>query len=240
MSMTPTTKILVGALGTAALATLLHGPMGFGQNFINGLGGQAIAKVADIPGVTAKMDTENWMSRGVVLSGEATAEQKAAKLAAAAAIPGMAWAKWADGGAAVAATPAAPAESPATAETVANCQDDVDAAIKGKTVQFETGTATLSPASLSLIEALAKTIADCAGTKVEVAGHTDITGGDVANLALSKARADSVVAALVAKAVPADRLVPVGYGENKPIDPAATPSANAVNRRIEFAVATAG
>ena len=134
----------------------------------------------------------------------------------------------------------APVEAPATAETVANCQSDVDAAIKGKTVQFETGTATLSPASLSLIEALAKSIADCAGTKVEVAGHTDITGSDVANMALSKARAESVVAALVAKAVPADRLVPVGYGETKPLDPAATPAANAVNRRIEFAVATAG
>jgi outer membrane protein OmpA-like peptidoglycan-associated protein len=183
MAMSTTTKILVGALVTTALAWFLHAPMKFGENCA------AAAKpvIASAPPVTAS-------------------------------------------------APPAP-EAPATAEAVANCQTNVNETISGKTINFASGGSSIAVDSQPLIDAIAKSLTDCAGTTIEVAGHTDITGGDAANQRLSEERANSVVQALAAKGVPAERLVPKGYGETKPLDPATTPAAFAKNRRIDFTVA---
>jgi outer membrane protein OmpA-like peptidoglycan-associated protein len=150
--------------------------------------------------------------------------------------------------AATAATPAveqaAPAvvagvEAPATAEAIQACQTDVDTVIKGKTINFESGRAVIKADSLPLIDALAKSAKDCAGTTIEVAGHTDQQGGEAANQRLSEERANAVVAALVERGIPTNRLSPKGYGETKLLDQASTPEALAKNRRIEFSVAAA-
>jgi outer membrane protein OmpA-like peptidoglycan-associated protein len=131
-------------------------------------------------------------------------------------------------------------EAPATAEAVASCQTNVDTVTKGKKINFETSGATISAASMAEIDAIAAAVKDCAGTTMEVAGHTDITGGDAANMSLSQARADSVVKALTEKGVPANRLVAKGYGETQPKVPGASTAANAENRRTEFKLQTAG
>lgn len=136
-----------------------------------------------------------------------------------------------------AAPVAAAEEKPATAEAVANCQTKVDAIITGKTINFSSGGSAIAPESLALIESLANELKACAGTSVEVAGHTDKSGGDAANQRLSENRANSVVEALVQRGVPVQRLIPKGYGETTPVDPADTPAAYAKNRRIEFKVA---
>jgi OmpA-OmpF porin, OOP family len=131
-------------------------------------------------------------------------------------------------------------EAPATAEAVKNCQADVDTVIAGKTINFTSGGATIAPESLVLIESLAKALKACAGTQVEVSGHTDVTGGDAKNQTLSEARANSVVQSLVERGIPTDRLLPKGYGETAPLDPALSDAAHAKNRRIEFKVAASG
>ena len=133
-----------------------------------------------------------------------------------------------------------PAETPATAEQVASCQTQVDGVIKGKTIQFDSGTATIKADSVPLIDALATTLAPCAGTVVEVAGHTDLVGDEAANMTLSEARANAVVQALVAKNVPTSRLAAKGYGETKPAQAGESEAANSANRRIEFAVSAVG
>jgi outer membrane protein OmpA-like peptidoglycan-associated protein len=140
----------------------------------------------------------------------------------------------------VAAVPevAAPIEAPATVEAVTTCQTGVDAVIKGKTINFTTGGSAIAPESQPLIDAVAASLKDCAGTTIEVGGHTDTTGADAPNQRLSEERANSVVQALVGKGVPAERLSPKGYGESKPLDPALNAAAHAKNRRIEFTVAT--
>ena len=185
--MSNTVKILIGAIATAVLAWLLHGPFGFGQKCA--VQGQAAVPEATAPAVPAA---------------------------------------------------ASVAEAPATVEAVTNCQTGVDEVIKGKTINFTTGGSAIAVDSQPLIDAVAASLKDCAGTTIEVGGHTDTTGGDAPNQRLSEERANSVVQALVAKGVPAERLAPKGYGESKSLDPALNAAAHAKNRRIEFTVATTG
>jgi outer membrane protein OmpA-like peptidoglycan-associated protein len=90
-----------------------------------------------------------------------------------------------------------------------------------------------------MVDALAAKLGPCQGTKVEVAGHTDLTGVAANNQRLSEERANTVVAALVAKGVPTARLTPKGYGQTKPVMPGTTAEANTKNRRIEFSVMAA-
>ena len=73
-------------------------------------------------------------------------------------------------------------------------------------------------------------------TFVEVAGHTDSIGSAEYNQHLSERRAQSVAAYLQSRPVRADRLLPVGAGENRPIASNATPEGQASNRRVEITI----
>jgi OOP family OmpA-OmpF porin len=137
-----------------------------------------------------------------------------------------------------AVTPAVPAETPATAESVASCQTGVNAVISAKKINFGSGNAVITEFSKPTVDAVAAAVKECAGTQIEVGGHTDQMGDDASNMALSEARANAVVAALVAGGVPKERLTAKGYGETKLLDPASSRDALAKNRRIEFGVAT--
>ena len=70
--------------------------------------------------------------------------------------------------------------------------------------------------------------------RVQVEGHTDSTGNAKKNKKLSQARASSVVAALVERGIGRSRLVPVGFGPDRPLDPAKNKAAYEKNRRVEF------
>jgi OOP family OmpA-OmpF porin len=73
-----------------------------------------------------------------------------------------------------------------------------------------------------------------ADLKLEVAGHTDNTGSDEANQALSDKRAASVKTSLTAKGIPADRLDSMGYGSSVPAASNDTPEGKQTNRRVEL------
>jgi OmpA-OmpF porin, OOP family len=122
---------------------------------------------------------------------------------------------------------------------VDTCQADLDNAMNGKTIEFDTGKATIRQIPNALLDNIAAVAQKCPAAKVEVAGHTDSRGSDVTNQALSQARAEAVVAYLVSKGVAADRLTSKGMGETAPLDPAETPEAFQKNRRIEFNVSAA-
>jgi OmpA-OmpF porin, OOP family len=139
---------------------------------------------------------------------------------------------------------AAPIAAVATPEAtvvpaaVVDCQKNVDAAIAGKTINFVTGKAVIAADSKALLDAIGVSLKDCAGTTVEVAGHTDRVGDAGMNLSLSQARADAVAKALADRGVPADRMVAKGYGETMPVDPNG-PENNAADRRTAFTVSQA-
>ncbi len=73
---------------------------------------------------------------------------------------------------------------------------------------------------------------------MEIAGHTDSQGREEMNLALSRSRADAVLAALMARRVLTSSLTAKGYGEAEPIADNATEEGREANRRIEFRLRT--
>jgi outer membrane protein OmpA-like peptidoglycan-associated protein len=103
-----------------------------------------------------------------------------------------------------------------------------------ETIQFETGSATLLPASFKILDDVYQVLVDAPYLRLRIEGHTDSEGGDGSNLRLSNERAQSVRVYLESKGVAANRLTSVGYGESRPIDTNRTASGRAANRRVEF------
>ena len=72
-------------------------------------------------------------------------------------------------------------------------------------------------------------------TKIEIQGHTDNVGGFDSNMTLSKARAASVVDALVKQhGIAASRLMPHGASSIAPVATNRTDAGRAENRRVEL------
>lgn len=131
---------------------------------------------------------------------------------------------------------AVPAEAPASVEAVASCQTNVNTVVSSKKINFGSGNAVITEFSKPTVDAVAAAVKDCAGTQMEVGGHTDQMGDDASNQKLSENRANAVVAALVERGVPKERMTAKGYGETKLLDTATSRDALAKNRRIEFSV----
>jgi OOP family OmpA-OmpF porin len=72
--------------------------------------------------------------------------------------------------------------------------------------------------------------------KVEISGHTDDIGSDLANKELSQKRADAVAAYLTTNGISKDRIRSIGYGETKPAVSNSSENNRQQNRRIEFRI----
>ncbi len=104
-------------------------------------------------------------------------------------------------------------------------------------VFFDTGKASIQKRSFNLLDQVASILkANPQITKIRVEGHTDAQGADDKNLKLSQARAESVMAYLVKKGVPAGILTSAGFGETNPLAPNDTKAGREQNRRVEFAI----
>jgi outer membrane protein OmpA-like peptidoglycan-associated protein len=71
---------------------------------------------------------------------------------------------------------------------------------------------------------------------VEIQGHTDNAGSEQSNQELSQARAEEVKKYLVARGVPAERIVATGYGQSRPVADNATEAGRSKNRRTGLKV----
>lgn len=104
-------------------------------------------------------------------------------------------------------------------------------------VHFEFNKAVIRPVSFQILDAVAEVLKKSPYIlKVRVEGHTDFVGSDSFNMRLSQQRADAVQKHLIDKGISRERLVAVGYGETRPIDPDKTDLARARNRRVEFTI----
>ena len=115
----------------------------------------------------------------------------------------------------------APAETPG-----ASALDDLR-------IRFDPNSAELTPRDRQEASSFAAALQSPALLKrrFEISGHTDASGTAKANLALSQARADAVVAYLVAQGVDRARLEARGYGSARPALPDAP--TDPANRRVE-------
>ena len=102
------------------------------------------------------------------------------------------------------------------------------------TVHFETASAILDQESTHVLDLVVAALQNNPSTQVVVEGHTDSKGSEDTNLRLSQARAEAVVAYLVAAGISPDRLTAVGFGETRPIAENGTTIGRDQNRRIEF------
>ena len=101
-------------------------------------------------------------------------------------------------------------------------------------VTFKTDSADLSPAFFDVLSSVAKVMEKYEKTVVEVAGHTDSTGSESYNQALSERRAASVAQYLASQGVDQQRLMTVGVGESRPIADNNTADGRQANRRVEI------
>ena len=110
---------------------------------------------------------------------------------------------------------------------------------------FSSGTDELTPAAQAQLDQLAQTLLEVTAEippeidwVLRIDGHTDKrpirTARFPSNWELSTARAIAIVKHLVVSGIQANRLAANGFGEFRPLDPADTPAAYSINRRIEI------
>jgi outer membrane protein OmpA-like peptidoglycan-associated protein len=103
-------------------------------------------------------------------------------------------------------------------------------------MEFTTGSAKLRPESQNQLNNIATIMNNCPNVSLLIAGFTDNVGNADANMNLSQNRANAVVAQLVNKGVPADRLAAKGYGEENPIADNSTEEGRSRNRRASMQI----
>jgi len=101
---------------------------------------------------------------------------------------------------------------------------------------FDTGSATLQPASNEQLTNIAEIMKAYPNVKIKIGGYTDNTGDQAANQKLSQDRADSVKAELITLGVAPDRVEAQGYGAEHPVADNTTEEGRQKNRRISLRV----
>ncbi|WP_321810686.1 MULTISPECIES: OmpA family protein [unclassified Burkholderia] len=112
----------------------------------------------------------------------------------------------------------------------------LDQTLANRTIEFETGSATLTPQGRQILDQMAAALAKMQNRTVDIIGHTDNSGNRTSNIALSQARADAVKGYLITKSIPPQQMTTTGVGPDQPIAPNDTAEGRARNRRIEFRV----
>ena len=101
-------------------------------------------------------------------------------------------------------------------------------------VNFATDKAQILPASEPQMAQVLQLLQGDPALKLSIEGHTDNSGAVAHNRSLSEDRARSVVAALTAKGIAADRLQAAGFGADKPVADNGSEEGKARNRRVEL------
>ena len=104
---------------------------------------------------------------------------------------------------------------------------------------FNSGSVINSDAYRSL-DALVELSAQCPDLMIEVIGHTDSSGDEAANLAISEARAAAVVAYMVSRGMSGHRLSARGAGSSRPLVADSNRNSRRLNRRVEFRLLETG
>jgi outer membrane protein OmpA-like peptidoglycan-associated protein len=105
-----------------------------------------------------------------------------------------------------------------------------------KNILFEPGEPFIMPESYPELNQLVKLLKRFARLKIQIDGHTDITGDPKLNMQLSKDRASEVAYYLEEQGISADRIFTKGYGSTKPVEGKDNQKMYPQNRRVEFRI----
>lgn len=128
-------------------------------------------------------------------------------------------------------TAAAPA-APRLAAGLAQLLEDAGRAVL-EDLSFETGSSRLAEGDFASLDSLADYLATHPRRRITLVGHTDAAGSLTANIALSRARARSVMQRLIEAGVPAAQVEADGVGYLMPLASNLTDEGRSSNRRVE-------
>lgn len=103
-------------------------------------------------------------------------------------------------------------------------------------ILFDVGSDQLKPVAQQNISQLAVVLNKYRDTNILIEGHTDSTGSENMNMALSDKRASSVSRQIKSQGVPGGRITTNGYGETQPVADNGTTAGRSQNRRVEVAI----
>jgi len=103
-------------------------------------------------------------------------------------------------------------------------------------VFFDWDRSNLSAQALNTIKQAANAFKTKGNARITATGHTDKSGPENYNMALSLRRANAVKDALVREGVPATAIAVIGRGESQPLVPTADGVREPQNRRVEIVI----
>lgn len=112
----------------------------------------------------------------------------------------------------------------------------IGAKISLRNIFFESNSFKLQNESKYELTKVVEFLKSNANVRIEISGHTDNTGTDLANQTLSTNRAKAVYDALIKMGAESSRLVYKGYGKSQPLESNNTEAGKSKNRRTELKI----
>jgi outer membrane protein OmpA-like peptidoglycan-associated protein len=107
-------------------------------------------------------------------------------------------------------------------------------------ITFASNSADLNAQFFSVLDSVGLVLKEYDKSVVEVAGHTDNTGGKQLNQGLSERRAQTVANYLAGRGLNPKRFITVGAADTHPVASNATPEGRQQNRRVELTIVPNG
>ena len=106
--------------------------------------------------------------------------------------------------------------------------------LKFSTIRFRTGESSFDATFNSTLDRVLAILQKYEEVDLVIEAHTDAVGDDSANMILSQARAQAITDYFSERNVAKARLMPIGYGEERPVADNTTEPGRSQNRRVEF------
>ena len=101
---------------------------------------------------------------------------------------------------------------------------------------FAVNSSSLLPGAYDEVSRVANVLNQYPQTNIVISGHTDSTGSEQYNQALSERRANAVKNALIGMGVNPARMTTIGYGKSRPVASNASEAGRQLNRRVELRI----
>lgn len=114
------------------------------------------------------------------------------------------------------------------------CQNRFREIVGNGRVEFSPSGAELRSSAYPLLDAIVEVAIDCPDTVLRITGHTDDSGSEDTDRAVSEARALSVRDYLTGRGLPRDRVEATGAGASSPLAANSDARSRQLNRRIDL------